>query len=96
MRITQRRKGGEWSGSFEGKPWTGHCTTPACSYVPSDKSARAAMAERSRNIVASTGEGGAGWPELWCGAGDIVSKTAVVKLVAEDRTAVDCSRRPAA
>ena len=29
-------------------------------------------------------------------SGDIVSKTAVVKLVAEDRTAVDCSRRPAA
>lgn len=29
-------------------------------------------------------------------SGDIVSKTAVVKLVAEDRTLVDCSRRPAA
>ena len=23
VRITQRRKGSEWSGSFEGKPWTG-------------------------------------------------------------------------
>ena len=37
VRITQRRKGGEWSVSFEGKPWTGHCTTSACSYVPSEK-----------------------------------------------------------
>lgn len=32
------------------------------------------------------GEGDAGWTELWCAAGDFVSKTAVVKLVAEDRT----------
>lgn len=26
------------------KPWMGHCTTPARSYVPSDEGAQAAMA----------------------------------------------------
>jgi hypothetical protein len=47
-------------------------------------------------IAAITGNGDAGSRVLWCAAGDFVSKTAAVKLVAEDRTAADCSRRPAA
>lgn len=93
--ITQRRKGGEWSGSFEGKALDGplyDARLQLCAVRQECAGGNGREIEKHR----CEHRRGAGWPDLWCGAGDIVSKTAVVKLVAEDRTAVDCSRRPAA
>jgi len=49
--------------------------------------------QESRAIAASTREGGAGSGVMQCVAGDFVSKTAVVRPVAEDPAVVDRSRR---
>jgi hypothetical protein len=83
VRITQRRKGGEWSSGIEGKALDGPLYDVRLQLGAVRRAHAGWQWQRSRAIAASTGRQVDGSRGLWCAAGDFVSKTAAVRPVAD-------------